>query len=81
MTERRRDRPLSLRRPDGPPDSHEPPQDEDLVDDNVIDLRPYLTREIADARAAHLGGAVAIQDGEGFTVRVVVPREDGPIQH
>jgi two-component sensor histidine kinase len=37
--------------------------------------------ELVRGLAAHLGGSVAITDGDGFTVRVLIPREEGPRPH
>jgi two-component sensor histidine kinase len=37
--------------------------------------------ELVRGLAAHLGGAVTLIDGPGFTVRVLVPREEGPLPH
>ena len=58
-----------------------------VVRDNGDGVSPILVGdthqglELVRGLAAHLGGALSIVDGDGFTVRVVVPREDGPLPH
>jgi two-component sensor histidine kinase len=58
-----------------------------VVSDNGEGLSPitdgddHQGLELVRGLASHLGGAVSIIDGDGFTVRVLVPREEAPLAH
>lgn len=47
----------------------------------IADGDDHQGLELVRGLAAHLGGTVAIIDGDGFTVRVLIPREEGPLPH